>query len=71
LFCRFLQNKSEPTGSISFSQISVESKIEKVSHFRQTGEVLPILAKPDTKKEYCTFLLPLLKNLDWFAFEGR
>jgi N6-adenosine-specific RNA methylase IME4 len=34
-----------------FKEKAKESKSEKVSHFRQTGEVLPILAKPDTRKE--------------------
>jgi DNA modification methylase len=34
-----------------FREKAKESKSEKVSYFRQTGEVLPILAKPDTRKE--------------------
>ncbi len=28
-----------------------ESKIEKITHFRNTNELLPMLAKPDTRKE--------------------
>ena len=34
-----------------FSKRAKESKIEKVSHYRQTGEVLANLPKPDTRKE--------------------
>ncbi|NBW23508.1 MAG: hypothetical protein EBR82_87760, partial [Caulobacteraceae bacterium] len=34
-----------------FREKAKESKSDKVSYFRQTGEVLPILAKPDTRKE--------------------
>ena len=34
-----------------FKEKAKESKIEKVTHFRNTNEVLPTLAKPDTRKE--------------------
>jgi len=34
-----------------FKAKAKESKAEKVSYYRQTGEVMPILAKPDTRKE--------------------
>lgn len=34
-----------------FKAKAKESKSEKVSHYRQTGEVMPTLAKPDTRKE--------------------
>jgi len=34
-----------------FSKKAKESKSEKVSHFRNTGEVLQKSAKPDTRKE--------------------
>lgn len=34
-----------------FKEKAKESKSEKVSHFRQTGEVLANLPKPDTRKE--------------------
>ena len=34
-----------------FSKKAKESKSEKVSHFRNTGEVLPTLAKPNTRQE--------------------
>lgn len=34
-----------------FKEKAKESKIEKVSHFRKTGEVLANLPKPDTRKE--------------------
>jgi len=31
--------------------LAKESKIEKITHFRNTNELLPMLAKPDTRKE--------------------
>ena len=34
-----------------FKAKAKESKSEKVAHFRNTGEVLPTMAKPDTRKE--------------------
>jgi len=34
-----------------FKEKAKESKIEKITHFRNTNELLPMLAKPDTRKE--------------------